>query len=119
MDFKEVYKLPFKLYNYTVLTNDMKRAFDFNIKALLIHLDDVVLSPKQKELIVDKLNGKTTTPIIDVSYKSPYLYIKDKCIAVVRGWGYLVGTGGLNLPEEEAAKIQDDFGNWIVETLTK
>lgn len=40
-------------------------------------------------------------------------------IMLVRGWGYLIGTGGLNLSAEEAAKIQDDFGNWIVETLSK
>lgn len=38
---------------------------------------------------------------------------------LVRGWGYLIGTGGLNLSAEEATKIQDDFGNWIVETLSK
>lgn len=28
-------------------------------------------------------------------------------ICNVRGWGYLTGTGGLNLPEAEAVKIQD------------
>jgi len=38
---------------------------------------------------------------------------------LIRGWGYLIGTGGLNLSAEKAAKIQDDFGNWIVETLSK
>ena len=40
-------------------------------------------------------------------------------IMLIRGWGYLIGTGGLNLSADKAAKIQDDFGNWIVETLSK
>lgn len=38
---------------------------------------------------------------------------------LVRGWGYLIGVGGLNLPADKAAKIQDDFGNWIIKTLNK
>lgn len=36
----------------------------------------------------------------------------------VRGWGYLTGKGGgLGIDPEVAAKIQDNFGKWVVETL--
>lgn len=95
-------------------------AFDFKQKYLSrVGDNDAFLTKEQQELIINILNGKSTTKISEVSYKDCNLYIRDKCIAAIRGWGYLVGTGGLNLPEEEAAKIQDDFGNWIVETLTK
>ena len=38
---------------------------------------------------------------------------------LIRGWGHLTGTGGLHLSESAAAKIQDDFGQYIVETLNK
>jgi hypothetical protein len=31
-------------------------------------------------------------------------------IADIRGWGWLTGTGGLNLPEAEAVAIQDATG---------
>lgn len=40
-----------------------------------------------------------------------------KVVLVVRGWGYLTGTGGLNLSPEEAAKIQDELQEWIVNKL--
>lgn len=36
----------------------------------------------------------------------------------VRGWGHLTGKGGgLGINPEAAAKIQDNFGKWVVETL--
>lgn len=35
-----------------------------------------------------------------------------------KGWDEcLTGGGALNLPYREAAKIQDDFGEWIVKKL--
>lgn len=37
-----------------------------------------------------------------------------KFIAMVRGWGNLIGVGGLNLTAEDAAKIQDEFAKWAV-----
>ena len=35
----------------------------------------------------------------------------------VRGWGHLIGTGGLNLPVKGAARIQDDFVEYILSRL--
>ena len=35
----------------------------------------------------------------------------------IRGYGYLTGVGGLKLPHDEAAKIQDEFGQYIVDKL--
>ena len=40
-------------------------------------------------------------------------------IFCVRGWGGLTGTGALNLSQDKAAKIQDDFCDFIEETLIK
>jgi len=37
----------------------------------------------------------------------------DMKIADVRGWGHLIGTGALNLPEAEAIAIQDANGNLL------
>jgi hypothetical protein len=37
---------------------------------------------------------------------------------MVRGWGTLIGVGGYHIPSEEAAKIQDDFISWVVDTIT-
>lgn len=38
-------------------------------------------------------------------------------IILLRGWGHLTGVGGLHLPPDVAAKIQDEFGEWIAKTL--
>ncbi len=35
----------------------------------------------------------------------------------VRGWGHLTGIGGLHLPENGAARIQDDFIAYILKRL--
>ena len=45
------------------------------------------------------------------------IYLNGDLLLVVRGWGYLTGTGGLNLGEKEAAKIQDDFAQHVVNCL--
>lgn len=36
---------------------------------------------------------------------------------LIRGWGELISTGGQNLDMKEAAKIQDEFTDWIYNTL--
>lgn len=39
-------------------------------------------------------------------------------IATIRGWGNLIGIGALNLDGETAAKIQDEFANFVIQRLT-
>jgi len=52
-----------------------------------------------------------------LSYENGSIYFSGKEVLLIRGWGRLTGGGGLNLPHEVAAKLQDDFGNWIVNVL--
>jgi hypothetical protein len=42
--------------------------------------------------------------------KSAKLMVKGHLI-IVRGWGRLIGFGGLGISAKEAVKIQDDFIN--------
>jgi hypothetical protein len=37
----------------------------------------------------------------------------------LRGWGFLTGGGSLNLPEDEAAKIQDAIGEKITALMNE
>ena len=62
------------------------------------------------------------------AYKKPLRYdihgqmifdANDNLVADIRGWGYLTGTGGLNLPEDEALKIQDKFGEDLANAYNK
>lgn len=52
-----------------------------------------------------------------VSCYGPNIYLNENLLLVVRGWGYLTGTGGLHLDVEEASKIQDDFAQFVVSCL--
>ena len=36
----------------------------------------------------------------------------------VRGWGYLTGSGAKHLSDENAAKIQDDFMDWVIKLFS-
>lgn len=71
-----------------------------------------------KLAIINLLNGDEDKPVIrEVKYSGGYVSIGGINVMLLRGWGHLTGCGALNLPPEEAAKIQDDFGEWIVKKL--
>ena len=67
--------------------------------------------------------------IMEIRYgRCPFKYdnmgafiIDSDCNKVLdlRGWGYLTGkgAGALGLTEEDAAKVMDQFGKWVVMRL--
>lgn len=64
------------------------------------------------------LNGESKPkPGADIATDNGEIYINGTPVMVIRGWGHLTGRGGLALPEEEAAAIQDDFAQWVVGVL--
>ena len=112
MDFKEVYQPPFKMDDcglYAVCSNGTKAFTAFNAEAR-----------RQLVRIVDLLNGSGKKYKKDeiVVGKGAKLIVRGELI-IVRGWGRLIGFGGLGLSAKEAAKIQDDFINWVVEIITE
>jgi hypothetical protein len=118
MTFKEVYKFPLKVDEYCPIitwTADKQRAFDWCVN---------VSSEKQQELI-DMINGMKQHQFKHKFYRegieiySDNPIFKGEPILIIRGWGYLTGPGGLHLSAEEAIKIQDEFGDYIVEQLNK
>jgi hypothetical protein len=119
MTFKEVYKFPLKVDEYCDIitwTADKQRAFDWLINATL----------EQKQQLVDVINGTNSDKRFKNQFYREGIHIYSKAselkevpILRVRGWGYLTGIGGLHLPQEEAIKIQDEFGDYIVEQLNK
>ncbi len=117
--FEEVY-LPLKLYWGKAFGGQGGMAFDFPYRDL--HDNAVYLSPEDQERIVGILNGEITERTntgLNLSYENSAIYCDDKLFIDIRGWGHLTGCGALNLPSDVAAKIQDDFGKFIVEKLTK
>jgi len=44
------------------------------------------------------------------------IYQGDQCIGCFRGWGHL--TGGLKLPEEKAAGLQDEMIRYVMDKIS-
>jgi hypothetical protein len=116
MKWQDCYKFPLKVDDYCPVitwTADKQRAFDWCVD---------VSSEKQQELI-DMINGtkqhqfkyKFYREGIEIYSDNPVF--KGEPILLIRGWGYLTSTGGLHLSSEEAIRIQDEFGDYIVEQL--
>ena len=111
MDWRKVYKLPFKYddYNY-VWADNGTMTLTFDIDYCEEDKRDVILK------VVKKLNGDSS-----IKFKKKFeleeieFYYHNEFVFTIRGWGHL--TGVLKLSEIEAEKTQDDFALWILETL--
>lgn len=109
--FEKYYKFPLKMRNeISARTSDGHSALDF-----------LTSDNEFKSCVINLLNGESDT--LPDKYKSKYkydcceIYKGDHKVMRVRGWGYLTGVGALALPTKEAIKIQDEFGEYIVEKL--
>ena len=113
MDWQDVYKLPLYMwegFEITVFTSDDKMAFDWckNFTSTVKNQVIAIINGNQKPLNKNKF------------YRDGILiYYKDipQPIIRIRGWGYLTGIGGLHLSEEEAIRIQNEFGDYIIKQL--
>lgn len=113
--FRQVYKLPFhqKESHSWVYDADDNFAFQFDI-------DDEVLQNR----LLDVINGETQLDNTDLEFTYFFGDVispsnNNSTIITIRGWGRLTGIGGLNLSYDEAGKIQDSLGEFIVEQLNK
>lgn len=114
MDFKEVYKFPLEYKYGEVFTANFKIALDFSMNVLV-----------KKHKVINILNGVTEKLNVlgTYHYEHGSVYITHEGIKsslmTIRGWGYMTGQGGLGLDIDTALKIQEEFGNYIVELLNK
>lgn len=110
MKFDDIYKPPFHdMFGAWVETEEGVRCFDWELR----------MNIKTKQTIIDILNGDSKQAVKgEVKYHGNCLIsINGINILIIRGWGHLTGCGALNLSAKEAAKIQDDFGEWIMKKL--
>ena len=113
MTWRKYYKLPLKLdYSYAFASNNTM-ALTFN--------NDIPRDIQQ--LIVDRINDENNCEadyyvIPDLKVDGVDFSDGPTNLFCVRGWGGLIGIGGLNLSEKKAAKIQDDFVDYIIKQLT-
>ena len=130
-DWKEIYALPLELDKHAdfMVWGDNKNInaldFDYNFWDDVNNMD-YKTSLKIKNQIIDKINGNDNIVIEEIynfSYDDGVIsayFAKDQQkyeVFTIRGWGHLTSPGGLHLTGNEAAKIQDDFGAYILERL--
>lgn len=108
ISWKDVYKLPLEYDGYTY-------CWSKNGTMSIMFSRDV--SEKDRKRIVDSINGKSSSKIDGLTSNGPDFYQDNQYLFCVRGWGYLTGIGGLNLPEKKAIKLQDDFINHVLDKL--
>lgn len=109
LTFKDVYQLPIKEDDFGSYIYSSNGVMTF---------DNII---DNREIITELLaiiNGESNKRVKkDVTYEDGYIKIGGYHIFLLRGWGHLTGCGALNLPAGKAAKIQDDFANWVVNKL--
>ena len=53
----------------------------------------------------------------NITYVNGDIYNGSQLLLIIRGFGFLTSSSGLNLPLETALRIQDEFGEWICRKL--
>jgi hypothetical protein len=109
---EDIYVLPLEKDSYGSQVYDQRDNFVFQFEEV---------NEKNQQDILNILNG-FQNPTVEHSFvnKDGEIWMDgERHIITIRGWGNLTGTGAHNLPEDEAANIQDTFAAWIIEKLTK
>lgn len=122
-DWRECYKLPLHLDDYCIYAWDADGEMALSCFNLRYDENGNYLPGEQERIkhIIDVINGVCLSDFESewklsndetcaITYKGEYQFL-------VRGWGHLTGCGGLNLPAELAAKMQDEFINYIIDKL--
>lgn len=88
------------------------------VLALSYFKDEWVFDEMTVNKIVSIINGEINSDFhpkweangCEILYRGVYAFC-------VRGWGYLTGTGGLNLSKDIAKNLQDEFISYILSRL--
>lgn len=107
---KQVFVTPFKVEMDYVFDKNNNLVFQFDMDS---NVDDAT-----QQQMINKINTGQGS-IYQLSKEGTILFDSNKNpIIEIRGWGYLTGVGGLNLPEKEADKVQEETTNFIFNRLT-
>jgi hypothetical protein len=106
--FSDIYKPPFKTDDIGLYV----RASN-GVKAFTIAAKD---PKKEADNLVELLNGTGGVKYKDVMlYGDTKIITSNASVLVTRGFGHLIGTEKLQL--EDAFRVQDEFINWVMNTV--
>ena len=105
--FNDVYKLPLHADHhgsYAWTKNDVM-ALDF----------DYDVDMKVRKDIIATINGEKESETKGRWFRTNHIdfFLDGQYIFCIRGWGHLTGTGAMHLPETSAARIQDEFSDYV------
>ena len=118
------YKQPFHKSKYGTQVWDTQDNFVFQFFSKFDEKGEFAKGCKeQQEAVIRSINSEQHEPIAELNLslhsKDPnYILNNGENFILIRGWGGLTGIGGHNLPAEKAAKIQDDFRDWLISKLS-
>lgn len=108
--FEKAFTPPFKVDKIINWVWDSNHNFAFQLMREIPN--------EKKQQLEDILNGKIKPTIGNhYTHDKGVISINGQELILIRGWGYLTGTGALNLSAEAAISIQDDLANYIIEKL--
>lgn len=101
------FKLPFESSLVYIRDANHKTVFNW-----------LVEDEELRKKIIDAINTESTLGLGNVVVDDPRIMLDGKPILIVRGWGYLTGTGGgLGLDREEAIKEQMEVLNYVAKCI--
>lgn len=110
---KDIWKFPLNKFDYADYVYSSN-----GVLAISNFKDEWAFEDATIKKIVSIINGETESDFLpewqaegcDILYQGEYAFY-------VRGWGHLIGIGGLNLSIDIAKKIQDGFISYILNRL--
>jgi hypothetical protein len=120
------YTQPFHLAKYGSWVYDSKSNFVFQFDEKEKYNDkgryiDGLIELRRE--IISSLNFVNHKPIKELNLSvnpndETEIFNNGELFITIRGWGNLTGVGGYNFKPEKAAKIQNDFRDWIIYKLS-
>jgi hypothetical protein len=109
MKISNAWELPLK-----PLTGCSIKVIDSDGHPVFDYLGDIPI-----EDILEVLNGETKLRLIPENYTvtQSEILVDGRLWLRIRGWGYLIGIGGLKLPQEEAINKQKELMSWIISKI--
>lgn len=123
-NFKKYFKLPLKAYDYDlnyIWTDDTEMALNYLDDDLKIDTDSEFKEAiKDRDDLVKMINGEIPGKykIVEVDEHDPgIIVIEGTPRLMIRGWGMLTSQNHFNLSNNQAANIQDQFRDYIINQL--
>lgn len=119
------YKQPFRINEYSHWVYDAKGHFVCQFETKFNEKGDYANGELERQAkVIESLNSKEHSPVEELdlrvdSNESIMILNHNEPFILIRGWGRLTGIEGYRFTVEKAAKIQDDFRDWIIYKLSK